>query len=190
MVARFHACPQSLEHFNVKDHRGTGPAVVIGSGFRRSGGLLAAGRNGFCLKPCRSFRGEDNGGDAEEGEAESARKRGNLKKGGGILKSLKSSVWGGFGWGFRDGDEHRKAVAKLEEICQSVSNVFTGFCFRLIIFELNNCVLFSWSMCLFIGCLVAEKIQAKKSLTAILIDCTWILKSIKKSIQSPLNLEV
>ncbi|KAM1155376.1 hypothetical protein ACFX13_026868 [Malus domestica] len=120
VVARLHACPQSLEHFNFKDHRGTGPAVVIGSGFRRSGGLLA-GRNGFCLKPCRSFRGEDNGGDAEEGEAESARTRGNLKKGGGILKSLKSSVWGGFGLRFRDGDEHRKAVAKLEEICQSAA---------------------------------------------------------------------
>lgn len=134
MVARLHVCPQSLEHFNFKDRRGTGPELIIGSGFRRSGGLLRAGRNGFSLKPCRSFRGEDNGEGAEEGEEESARKRGNLKKGGGtgILKSLKSSVLGGFGVGLRDGEEYKNAVAKLEEVCQSVSNVFAGFCFRLI----------------------------------------------------------
>ncbi|KAM0969529.1 hypothetical protein FF1_017785 [Malus domestica] len=123
MVARLHVCPQSLEHFNFKIHRGTGPELIMGSGFRRSGGLLPAGRNGFSLKPCRSFRGEDNGGGAEEGEEESARKRGNLKKGGGtgILKSLKSSVLGGFGVGFRDGEEYRNAVAKLEEVCQSAA---------------------------------------------------------------------
>lgn len=134
MVAGLHVSPQSLEHFNFKEHRGTSPELIIGSGFRRSRGLLPVGRNGFSLKPCRSFRGEDNGGGAEEGEAESARRRGNLKKGGGtgILKSLKSSVLGGFGVGFRDGEEYRNSVAKLEEVCQSVSNGFAGFCFRLI----------------------------------------------------------
>lgn len=121
MVARLHVCPQSLEPFNFKDYHRTGPAVIIGSGIRRSGSVLPTGRNGFCLKQCRSFRGEDGRDAVEEKEAESAGKRGNLKKGSGIWKSLSSTVLGGFGLRSRNSDEYRKAVAKLEEVCSSAA---------------------------------------------------------------------
>ncbi|PQM39328.1 putative chlorophyll(ide) b reductase NYC1 chloroplastic [Prunus yedoensis var. nudiflora] len=121
VVARLHVCPQSLEHFNFKDYHRTGPTVIIGSGFRRFGSVLPTGRNGFCLKQCRSFRGEDGRDVEEEKEAESAGKRGNLKKGSGIWKSLSSTVLGGFGLRSRNSDEYRTAVAKLEEVCSSAA---------------------------------------------------------------------
>lgn len=134
MVARLHVCPQSLEPFNFKDYHRTGPTVIIGSGFRRSGSVLPTGRNGFCLKQCRSFRGEDGRDAVEEKEAESAEKRGNLKKGSGIWKSLSSTVLGGFGLRSRNSDEYRKAVAKLEEVCSSVSVVY-WFSFFILRFD-------------------------------------------------------
>ncbi|KAK9947687.1 hypothetical protein M0R45_003300 [Rubus argutus] len=109
MVARLHICPQGLDHFSY--HHRTGPTVVFGSGLRRSG----SGRNGFYSKQyCRSFRGEEGGGDLKEGE-------GKLNKGGGIWKSLSSTLLGGVGLRSRQSDEYKKAVAKVEEVCSSAA---------------------------------------------------------------------
>ncbi|PRQ46555.1 putative chlorophyll(ide) b reductase [Rosa chinensis] len=103
MVARFHVCPQSLDHFNFHS-----PAVVFGSGLRRSG----SGRNGLYSKQyCRSFRAEDS---KEEGEVK-------LKKGSGVWKSLGSTLLGGVGLRSRHSDEYKKAVAKVEEVCSSAA---------------------------------------------------------------------
>lgn len=122
MVARIHICPQSLDHFNFQDyhHHRTGPTVLFGSGLRRSG----SGRNGFYSKQyCRSFRGEEGGGDLKEGE-------GKLKKGSGVWKSLSSTLLGGVGLRSRQSDEYKKAVAKVEEVCSSVSIFFTAAIFH------------------------------------------------------------
>ncbi|XP_061993388.1 probable chlorophyll(ide) b reductase NYC1, chloroplastic [Rosa rugosa] len=103
MVARFHVCPQSLDRFNFHS-----PAVVFGSGLRRSG----SGRNGLYSKQyCRSFRAEDS---KEEGEVK-------LKKGSGVWKSLGSTLLGGVGLRSRHSDEYKKAVAKVEEVCSSAA---------------------------------------------------------------------
>ena len=104
MVARLHICPQSLDHFNFQS-----PTVVFGSGYSRSG----SGRIGFCSKQlCRSFRGEDS---KEESEVK-------LKKGSGVWKCLRSTLLGGVGLRSRHSDEYKKAVARVEEVCSSVSS--------------------------------------------------------------------
>ncbi|KAM5547749.1 putative chlorophyll(ide) b reductase NYC1, chloroplastic [Rosa sericea] len=103
MVARFHVCPQSLDRFHFQS-----PAVVFGSGLRRSG----SGRNGLYSKQyCRSFRAEDS---KEEGEVK-------LKKGSGVWKSLGSTLLGGVGLRSRHSEEYKKAVAKVEEVCSSAA---------------------------------------------------------------------
>lgn len=107
MVARLHICPQSLDSFNYQS-----PTVVFGSGFRPSG----SGRNGLCSRQlCRSFRAEDS---KEEGEVK-------LKKGSGVWKCLRSTLLGGVGLRSRHTEEYKKAVAKVEEVCSSVSTLFT-----------------------------------------------------------------
>lgn len=46
---------------------------------------------------------------------------GKLKKGSGVWKSLSSTLLGGVGLRSRQSDEYKKAVAKVEEVCSSVS---------------------------------------------------------------------
>ncbi|KAL6331134.1 hypothetical protein AAG906_009562 [Vitis piasezkii] len=94
---------------------------------RRPQFVSFSGRRGVYLRPCRSFMSGD-GGELEEQEKERVRKGGNLKdnrveakEGSGILSFAKSvfvRVSGSFP---RTEEEHRIAVAKLEEIFSSIA---------------------------------------------------------------------
>lgn len=78
-VTRLHIFPQRFEHLSFKDHGRTGQPVLLGPGLYQSGLERRRGRDGLCLKQCRSFRTE-GGGESEEKKVESARKCGNLKE--------------------------------------------------------------------------------------------------------------
>lgn len=114
-----------------------------------------SGRRGVYLRPCRSFRSGD-GGELEEQEKESVRKGGNLKEnrveakeGLGILSFAKSVFVRVSSSLPRTEEEHRNAVAKLEEIFSSVScnlHVIIYFCGKDVAGICNwiLCVLFWW----------------------------------------------
>lgn len=124
-VTRLHIFPQRLEHLSFKDHGRTGQPVVLGPGLCQTGLGRRRGRDGLCLKQCRSFRTGEGGG-AEEKEVESARKCGNLKETeaklqrvSGFWSSLKTTILGSFS--LAHGDEYSNALAKVEEVFSSVS---------------------------------------------------------------------
>ncbi|XP_062149229.1 probable chlorophyll(ide) b reductase NYC1, chloroplastic isoform X2 [Alnus glutinosa] len=123
-VTRLHIFPQRLEHLSFKDHGRTGQPVVLGPGLCQTGLGRRRGRDGLCLKQCRSFRTGEGGG-AEEKEVESARKCGDLKeieaklqRGSGFWSSLKTTILGSFS--LAHGDEYSNALAKVEEIAIQV----------------------------------------------------------------------
>ena len=84
--------------------------------------------NGLPLKRCRAFRTED-GGDLKEkkvgneGKFRNLKKSEvNLKKGNEFWNSVKTIVLRTFkGTSNSDDDEHRRAMAKVEEVLSSVS---------------------------------------------------------------------
>ncbi|KAB8849526.1 hypothetical protein FH972_026770 [Carpinus fangiana] len=120
-VTRLHIFPQRFEHLSFKDTGRTGQPVVLGPGLCQSGLGRLRGRDGLCLKQCRSFRAEEG-----EKEVESARKCGNLKepeaklqRGIGFWSSLRTTILGGFS--LARGDEYRNALAKVEEVFSSIA---------------------------------------------------------------------
>lgn len=138
-VTRLHIFPRSFEQC-FKDHHWTGQPVILGPGVCGSGLGRPGGRNGLCLKQCRSFRSEE-GGEVEEKdrEVESTKKYGNLKKsveakterGSGFWKSLETTILDGFS--LAHGDEYNDAVAKVETVLSSVSCVGLSLsCFNIL----------------------------------------------------------
>ncbi|KAF8400789.1 hypothetical protein HHK36_014091 [Tetracentron sinense] len=82
----------------------------------------ANGRRGFSLQPCRSFRSE-NGEESVEKQIKEVKKGGvekehqfQLKKGNGVLNSLKSVLLKVSGWRSLSEEEFHNAVMKAEEI--------------------------------------------------------------------------
>lgn len=167
-VTRLHICPHGLDRFSFKDQLRTGPAILLGLGFRY----------GVRLKRCRAYRsGEDEGDRVGEKEMESARKSGKakenlslqLKKGSGFWSCLKYAVTRGFGFGPRNDEEYSKAVDKLEEVFSKIAiqigryivtmmstGVILGVGFQLSggDSQLNTLIWYSWLGGIIIGTMI------------------------------------
>ncbi|XP_057969747.1 probable chlorophyll(ide) b reductase NYC1, chloroplastic [Malania oleifera] len=87
---------------------------------------LAFRRSSVCSQQCRSFRSEEGGETGESATKE--RKCGNQKENGlesrkglGVLKFVKSAIFGVCNWRLRSEDEYRNDLAKLEEIFSTIA---------------------------------------------------------------------
>ncbi|XP_065849816.1 probable chlorophyll(ide) b reductase NYC1, chloroplastic [Euphorbia lathyris] len=119
-VTKLHVYPQIVEQFSFGEQPRNG--LPIRPGFL----WHSKGSNGLCLHKCKSFRSGD-GGEGEDKEKESERKHGSnsnkvkLKKGDGFFSNLKHAVSGVSRSGSQSKEEHTQAVAKLEEVFQSIA---------------------------------------------------------------------
>ncbi|XP_059638123.1 probable chlorophyll(ide) b reductase NYC1, chloroplastic [Cornus florida] len=118
-------------HISPLDYRRTGQIPPVRRGFRRNLVFLDSisligqckGRQGVCVRPCRSFRSEEGGEELAEKQTEVARKCENLKENDQldskrrfkVLDFLKSAVFVDPRSRSRSDAEFRNAVAKLEE---------------------------------------------------------------------------
>lgn len=109
-LVKLHLCPESFNNLCFRDPRRT-------TSIRRG----RFGHDGASLKVCRAFRAED-GGDLKEKKCQNLKKNEvKLESEKGFWSSINSIMLSTFKLATKSDDEHRLAVAKVEEVLSSVS---------------------------------------------------------------------
>ncbi|KAG6739642.1 hypothetical protein POTOM_057245 [Populus tomentosa] len=121
MITKLHISPQNLDKLSFEEHQ---RSRSLGRGFLSSGFGVHKKRYALCVQQCRSFKTKDGGG-VEEKQKEKyeilKENQSKSKKGSGFWTSLKKAVsWVGT-LPSQSNEEHREAVARLEEVFSSAA---------------------------------------------------------------------
>ncbi|KAB5514289.1 hypothetical protein DKX38_028195 [Salix brachista] len=121
IITKLHISPQSLDKISFEEHQ---RSRSLGRGVLSSGFGVHKKSYALCVQQCRSFKSKDGGGVEKKQKEkfeilkENQRK---TKKGSGFWNSLKRAVsWVGT-LPSQSNEEHREAVAKLEEVFSSAA---------------------------------------------------------------------
>ncbi|PNS93297.2 hypothetical protein POPTR_018G081200v4 [Populus trichocarpa] len=121
MITKLHISPQNLDKLSFEEHQ---RSRSLGRGFLSSGFGVHKKSYALCVQQCRSFKTKDGGG-VEEKQKEKyeilKENQSKSKKGSGFWTSLKKAVsWVGT-LPSQSNEEHREAVARLEEVFSSAA---------------------------------------------------------------------
>lgn len=121
MITKLHISPQNLDKLGFEEHQ---RSRSLGRGFLSSGFGVHKKRYALCVQQCRSFKTKDGGGVDEKQKEKYEilqENQSKSKKGSGFWTSLKKTVsWVGT-LPSQSNEEHREAVARLEEVFSSAA---------------------------------------------------------------------